>query len=140
MDILIYTDGAARGNPGISASGFAIYKDDKLIHEESVYNDIKTNNFAEYTAVILALKWCKKNLGTNINITLYSDSELVVKQLNYEYKVKSDNIIPLNEEVKKLAKEFTSVKFKNVPRSNHYISMVDKKLNNLLDEIQKKHT
>ena len=59
----IYTDGAARGNPGESASGFSIFDaSGKEVASSSFYNGIKTNNFAEYTAIIRALEWCEANL------------------------------------------------------------------------------
>ncbi|MCL5434048.1 MAG: ribonuclease HI family protein [Candidatus Marsarchaeota archaeon] len=135
MVIFVYTDGASRNNPGISASGFAVFNNDKLIYKKSIYNGVQTNNFAEYTAVISALKWCKKNIGTDVDIILYSDSELVIKQLIGKYKVKSFNIIKLNYTAKELIHEFKSIKFKNVLRSNYYISMVDNDLNILLDKI-----
>ncbi len=137
---IIYTDGAARGNPGESASGFAVFSGKKLLALKVKYNGIATNNFAEYTAIIEALKWCSANIGSSCSIAIYSDSELVVKQLNGEYKVKSDNLIGLNAKAIALAEGFHEVKFKNVRRSNSGISMVDKALNDYLDNLAKRNS
>ncbi len=132
--VKIYTDGAARGNPGESASGFAAFVGGKLVAFKVKYNGNATNNFAEYTAIIEALKWCSSaNLCNSCSIKLYSDSELAVKQLNKEYKIRSSSMLLLNEKVLALAKNFHDVKFNNVPRSNKGISMVDKALNDYLD-------
>ncbi len=137
---IIYTDGAARGNPGPSASGFAVFdeKGNKIV-AKSFYNGIKTNNFAEYTAIIKALEWCEANLpnpeGTELKFI--SDSELVVRQLNGEYKIKSGKMAELNATVKELTKWFKSVSFANRRRSDPGISAVDKSLNELLDRKSK---
>lgn len=134
-NVTIYTDGAARGNPGPSASGYSIYKGKELLSKECKYNGARTNNYAEYTAIIMALSWCSDNLITaeNLEIELYSDSELVVRQLKGKYKVRSKDMKQLHEEVLKLSEEFDSVSFDNLPRSNPNISKVDKMLNQLLD-------
>ncbi|MEM0149693.1 MAG: RNase H family protein [Candidatus Micrarchaeaceae archaeon] len=138
--IYIYTDGAARGNPGESGSGFLVIKSDKVIKESVSYNGIKTNNYAEYKAMINALSWCAKNLGTpkDIDVTVTSDSELVVKQLNGQYAVKSADMRILNAKVKALASTFHEVIFRNVRRSNRYIARVDGNINAFLDRIKKK--
>ncbi|MGC8648996.1 MAG: ribonuclease HI family protein [Candidatus Micrarchaeia archaeon] len=137
--VYVYTDGASRGNPGRSASGFAIYNStDEIIKDAAIYNGIKTNNYAEYNAIILALTWCKNNLDNSTEIILTSDSELVIKQINGVYKIKSLILKQLNEEVLALAKFFKSIKFRNDLRTNPKIAYVDKKLNFLLDSIEKK--
>ena len=136
MDIIIYTDGASRGNPGKSASGFAVYEGEKLIKEDVLYNNIATNNYAEYKAVIGALTWCKNNLKNikEINCTVYSDSQLVVNQLNRAYKVKSERILELYRKVNEIAKDFKGIKFVNVRRSDPKIERVDKNINLFLDD------
>ncbi len=138
--VRIYTDGAARGNPGHSASGFMVYgKDGKLLKKHAEYNGIKTNNFAEYRAVMLALEWCLKGLAfpPHATIALYSDSEVVVRQLNGTYKSKSKALQPLKSQVKELEKGFKSVTFNNVPREEEHIKLVDRSLNDLLDSLGK---
>ena len=92
MEITIYTDGAARGNPGLSASGYMIMKENKAEIKTVFSNGAKTNNYAEYAAVIAALKKVVSVYGNEIEITLYSDSQLVVNQLNNKFKVKDKYI------------------------------------------------
>ncbi|MCL5112338.1 MAG: ribonuclease HI family protein [Candidatus Marsarchaeota archaeon] len=137
-EITIYTDGASRGNPGPSASGFAVYEGSRLLKRMSKYNGIKTNNFAEYTAIMLALRWCANNTKNpkELNITLYSDSELVVRQINGEYKVRSAEMKKLNEAVHRLKVLFGSAAFFNRLRSDPGVSAVDKGLNELLDRME----
>ena len=83
----------------------------------------------------IALEWCTKNIADykNLEIALYSDSELVVRQLNGHYKVKSEELKPLNEKARKFSREFKSAAFKNVPREHTGIRRVDNALNRLLD-------
>ncbi len=135
--ISIYTDGASRGNPGISASGFNVFDGRKFLHGHFEYNGITTNNYAEYRAVLLSLTWCSTNLDnpSELTIELYSDSELVVRQLNMQYKTKSKPLIILAREVNKISKRFKTVRFSNLPRGNKNISAVDRELNILLDNI-----
>jgi ribonuclease HI len=140
LKLIVSTDGAARGNPGPSASGYSIRDSDgRLVESNSIYNGIKTNNFAEYNAVIHALQWCISRFPDHkqIEIELYSDSELIVKQLTGKYKVKSRDLLHLNEKAMHLTKEFKSVAFKNVPRSDRRISEVDNALNILLDTMER---
>ncbi len=134
MHIEIYTDGAARGNPGRSASGFSVYSGEKILKEDVWSNGIKTNNFAEYTAIINALKWCLENTDAKeAQITVYSDSQLVVNQMNGSYKIKSSDMKELNAKLRRLCGEFAEVGFKSVPRSNSLIARVDRRLNAFLD-------
>ncbi|MEM4097724.1 MAG: ribonuclease HI family protein [Candidatus Micrarchaeaceae archaeon] len=123
--IRIYTDGASQGNPGKSASGWAIYNDGKLIKEGIAYNGIKTNNYAEYMAMILALEWCSKNISSSEKIEIYSDSRLATMQASGKFKVKSASLQELNSRLMGLAKKFREVKFINVPRENANIAKVD---------------
>ncbi|MCL4383209.1 MAG: ribonuclease HI family protein [Candidatus Marsarchaeota archaeon] len=134
----VYTDGAARGNPGQSASGFSIYKNDILIKKFLKFNNIKTNNYAEYNAIILALVWCSKNLRQEDTIKFYSDSELVVNQINQRFKIKAKHLIKLFNRVNELKKHFENISFIHVNRANQKISLVDKSLNQFLDRIARK--
>ena len=133
-DVTIYTDGAARGNPGPSASGFMAYHGGRLLHKHFEYNGKQTNNYAEYRAILLALEWCvsEKSIG---HVRLYSDNELVVRQLNGDYRLKSASLRPLNESVKECVKRLKRVEFGNVRRENIYIKAVDRALNGLLDDV-----
>ncbi|MCL4380820.1 MAG: ribonuclease HI family protein [Candidatus Marsarchaeota archaeon] len=133
MRVKIFTDGAARGNPGNGASGFDIYENSVLKKSFVKYNGICTNNFSEYTAIILALKWCRKNLKQDDEIEIVSDSLLVVSQIAGKFKVRSQSLAPLSEEVARLKSYFKSVRFSHVVRTNTGVANVDRKLNLFLD-------
>ena len=90
--IKIYTDGAARGNPGLAAVGYIIFRGDKLIKKNVKYIGKSTNNIAEYRAVINALRIAPKNK----EITLYSDSKLIVNQITGKFKVKKEHQLKIN--------------------------------------------
>ncbi|MFH1231281.1 MAG: ribonuclease HI family protein [Planctomycetota bacterium] len=138
--IEIYTDGASRGNPGPSAIGIFI-KDasGREIVKKGEYLGETTNNVAEYTAVIRGLKYLlnKKLFGTtDIEVILYTDSELIVNQLNGNYRIKSPNLIPLAIEVRRLLKKIPKIKFNLIIRQENKIA--DKLANksmNLQDDI-----
>jgi ribonuclease HI len=89
--------------------------------------------------VIKALEWCAANIpDKDSEIDVHSDSEIVVKQLNGAYKVKSGYLSPLNAKARELASAFHMVRFLNVPRENALVSKVDSNLNTLLDAIGEK--
>lgn len=138
MKFYVYTDGASRGNPGKSASGFMILDGSgKKLLGRIFYNGVKTNNFAEYNAVVLALERIKKTYGDGNEVLLFSDSKLVVNQINGVYKTKDASLIGMNKKAVALAKDFDSCSFTNVPRENKRIKTVDKALNIFLDKIKK---
>lgn len=97
MTLTVYTDGGALNNPGPAASAYVIYKDDKnILFQEGVFLGPQTNNYAEYNAVVLALKKIKALLDsgqarmTDVKkIVFFSDSKLLVSQLNGLYRVKN---------------------------------------------------
>jgi ribonuclease HI len=94
----MYTDGACRGNPGPSGIGVVILKDDKVIHEIAQYVGEGTNNVAEYAALLAGLDYCvKKKLSP---LEILADSQLMIRQLSGQYKVKHPNIIPLFQKAK----------------------------------------
>jgi len=82
----LFTDGGSRGNPGPSAIGGVLYNNNDKIDEFSEYIGITTNNVAEYTALLTGIKLVKK-YPKILHIDIYVDSELVVKQLNGQYKI-----------------------------------------------------
>ena len=138
--ITVYTDGASRGNPGPSASGYMAVQGGKAVSSEFEYNGVKTNNYAEYHAVEMALSWCLENLSSppSAKVSVFSDSELVVRQLKGEYKTKAPRLRDLKERVEELALKFGSVRFGNLPRSDPRIDQVDAELNRLLDATSSK--
>jgi len=92
MRIRVFTDGGARGNPGIA--GYGIYIEDgdkKTLFEEAKFLGVKTNNEAEYLGLIGALDWIDNNL-TEAEIEINSDSQLLVRQMQGKYKVKAENL------------------------------------------------
>ncbi len=111
------TDGASKGNPGPSGIGFIIEKDGVVLKECCEYIGKATNNIAEYTAFIAALKRMKKLVASDVII--YSDSELAVKQINGIYKVKNKGLKPLYSKVIKLLEEFDSFRVIHVPREEN---------------------
>lgn len=117
-EIIFFIDGASQGNPGHSGIGIvAVDTCGKRIKEISEYIGEVTNNVAEYTALNFALA---EALILNFkNISIKSDSELLVKQLNGEYKVKSNNIKSLYLQAKHLIKGFNSVKVSYIQRTKN---------------------
>ena len=116
--IIMHTDGAARGNPGPAAIGVTL-KDEKgnLLDTVSKYLGVTTNNQAEYRAVIAGLEKALK-LGAK-QVTLYSDSELVVRQILGRYKVKNAGLLPLYQEALKLIGKLDNFKAINVLRGKN---------------------
>jgi len=118
--IMIYTDGGSRGNPGPAACAFVVEKNGIDIFKNSKYLGKATNNFAEYSGVILALKWLNENSPKGSSVVFYLDSELVVKQINAIYKVKDKDLRNLFFEALSLMKKFGSdFIFKHIPREKN---------------------
>jgi len=117
MILNIYTDGGARGNPGPAGIGAVIFDDaGKVVKEFGEYIGKATNNQAEYTALIRGLEEAVKLKPTKINCFL--DSELVVKQLNKEYKVKNTEIKELYGKVLEIG-FFKAITFNYIPREKN---------------------
>ena len=131
-DVVIYCDGGSRGNPGPSALGVVIKTTKgEIIEEIGEFLGEQTNNYAEYMAVVKALEFVKaKNIS---KARFYLDSELVVKQLNGLYKIKSDNIKHLNQRVNEL-RSGLDVSFEHVYRENN--KEADAIVNQVLDSIK----
>ena len=128
--IIIFSDGGARGNPGPAGIGAVLYNEDKkIIAEISHYLGETTNNQAEYRALIAAIKKARELGGQEI--VCYLDSELVVKQLNREYKVKNKDLAPLFLEVYNLSLGFQKISFIHIPREQN--SVADRLANEAMD-------
>ncbi|MBE0573279.1 ribonuclease HI family protein [Candidatus Dojkabacteria bacterium] len=132
MNFKLFTDGGSRGNPGSSAAAFLLFNDNDLIDLGAKFLGSATNNFAEYNALIEGLKLAKKHTDS---VACFLDSELVVKQINGEYKVSSADIKPLVSKVKELAKDFSSISFTHVPRAEN--KHADKLVNIILDSLER---
>lgn len=132
MILTIYTDGASRGNPGKASYGFVVFNEDKKkVHEEGKYLGIKTNNFAEYSAVLKALEYVKKSFPEVAEIKFLMDSKLVAEQLSGRYKIKSPNLISLITQIKTLIEGFEKISYKHISRENN--SLADAQANKALD-------
>lgn len=115
--IEIYIDGASKGNPGPSGIGVIICKDGRTIKNISSYIGTATNNIAEYTAFIFGLQEALKLKAEYV--TVNTDSELLYKQINKTYKIKSPNIIGLYHQALNLLSAFKDVKVTHIPRENN---------------------
>lgn len=114
----LYTDGGARGNPGPAAGGVVLYNEQgEVFHKASKYFGIGTNNQAEYKALLLGLNLAKDE-GVQ-EISVYLDSELVVKQLVGLYKVKDTHLALLYAEIKLLESYFKVITYTHVPRTQN---------------------
>lgn len=137
--ITVYTDGGSRGNPGPAAVGVYIETLGKKIGE---CIGIRTNNDAEYEALILALQKIKSLVGKEkakrCEINCFLDSELVVKQLNHEYKLKEKRIQQYFIEIWNLMLEYGKVTFTHVPREKNKVA--DAIVNESLDNQCKQNT
>lgn len=123
MEIIIHTDGGARGNPGPAGIGAVIeYENGKKNYSEFI-GDNRTNNEAEYEALIFALKKAKQLAGKKrakqMRVKCYSDSELMVKQLNHQYKLKEERIQKYFIEIWNLMLDFNRVEFEHIRREKN---------------------
>ncbi|GAB6100282.1 ribonuclease HI family protein [Halanaerocella petrolearia] len=118
MNLVMYTDGGSRGNPGPAGVGAVVYSDQEKIKEVSEYIGQATNNVAEYQAVISGLEVLTKDYSQK-KIEVRADSQLLVKQLTGEYRVKSNNLKPLYNQIKELIDNFSQVDFVHIPREQN---------------------
>ena len=134
MKLIINTDGGARGNPGPAGIGFVI-KDpnNKILVEKGQYIGEKTNNEAEYLALIEGLKEVSK-MNTIEEVKVIADSELMIKQLNGEYKVKQEHLKILFNEIKKLEQSIGKIVYTHVKRE--FNKEADKLVNIAIDKHQ----
>jgi len=134
--IIVYTDGASRGNPGPASIGVVVYNDKKnILKKYSKTIGETTNNDAEYQAVVFALKKMKAFFGKknikNYEILIKSDSQLLVSQLTGKYKIKDSNIQKLFIQIWNLKIDYHKVDFKYIPREEN--KLADKLANEALD-------
>jgi ribonuclease HI len=130
MELTIFTDGASRNNPGEAGAGIFILRDGKPVDKIARYLGTTTNNIAEYQAAIIGLERCVK-LGASM-VKLHADSELMVKQLNGQYKVKNEGLKPLHARVKELIAKIGTVEVQYIPRERN--KEADALANQAIDE------
>ncbi len=137
-EINLYTDGGARGNPGPAGAGIWIETLQKKYSQ--FLGENKTNNEAEYEALILGLKKIKSLLGKKqakeTKVKCFLDSELVVKQLNHQYKLKEKRIQQYFLEIWNLGLDFKQLIFQHIPREKNKIA--DQLVNQALDKEKSK--
>ena len=129
--LVVRTDGASRGNPGHAAAGVVVQTSDgALLAQGKQYLGVMTNNQAEYRALILGLKAVAHFAPSRV--TVYMDSELVVKQMLGQYKVRDAGLETLWREARALAATLPSVSFNHVLRGKN--ALADRLANEALDE------
>ena len=127
--IIIYTDGGARGNPGPAGIGIVLKRGEETVEEFGAYIGDATNNQAEYSALLAGLERATKYTDTELHCIL--DSELVVRQLNGEYKVKSEQLKKLVHQVRSLEQRFKQVTYEHTLRAGN--QRADALVNQALD-------
>ena len=126
-------DGASRGNPGLSAIGIIIKQNEKILIEHSEFLGVRTNNQAEYEALRRALEICNT---LDKELTVFSDSELLVNQRNAKYKIRNQNLKMISREISNLEKNFDKIQYRRIPREKN--NKADKLANMALDDYIKK--
>ncbi len=130
--IFVNCDGGSRGNPGPAAIGIVVWDENRNVLE--VYKNCignATNNVAEYSALIKALKIASEY--SKKEVCVFMDSELVVRQMNGQYRVKKDHLLDLYQEVKVAEKVFEKVVYVSVGRNDKYQEVADTLVNQALD-------
>ena len=119
--IIIYTDGGSRGNPGNAGAGaYITHEDGTVLKRCSEPLGVRTNNYAEYQAVILGLENLKRMMGDKVKdmeIEIKMDSELVQRQLSGKYQIKEETLFPQFIKIWNMrVKDFPNIKFTHIPR------------------------
>ncbi|MEA2112990.1 MAG: ribonuclease HI family protein [Patescibacteria group bacterium] len=123
-EITIFTDGGSRGNPGDAGAGAVIFSSTGLeLRATSKFLGTKTNNWAEYEAVVIGLELAQKVFGKDLvkmEVTIKMDSQLVQRQLNGEYQIKEETLFSQYIKVHNLiVKNFRNIKFTYIPRAEN---------------------
>ncbi len=127
----VYSDGAARGNPGLSGAGAVLVEPSgQVVDRLGKFLGVQTNNYAEYMGLLIGLRRAR-DLGVR-EIEVFADSELMIRQLGGRYQVKSATLRPLYEEAVKLLNDFSRVKLVHVPREMN--KAADEMSNRAIDE------
>ncbi len=125
-------DGASRGNPGLSAIGIIVKENETILIEHAEFLGIRTNNQAEYEALRRALEICIK---LDKEITILSDSELLIRQRNLKYRIRNQQLKLISREISILEKNFEKIQYKHIPREKN--NKADRLANKALDEYLK---
>lgn len=117
----VFVDGGSRGNPGPSGGGFVVFRGAEKVLEGSEYYGEKTNNQSEYLALRTALREIYSKFP-DLGVHCFMDSQLVVEQMNGNYKVKSQNVRPFFEEVSRIADQLKSFTIKHIEREQNALA------------------
>jgi ribonuclease HI len=132
MKLRLFTDGGSRGNPGPAAYAFVLQSEDgRTVLEKAKFLGVATNNEAEYNGLLAGLAAAKESGADEIEVTM--DSELVVKQMQGFYSVRSPNLIPLHREARLRFTGFRRPIIQHARREHPVISRADALLNEELD-------
>ncbi len=135
-EVNLYCDGGSRGNPGPSASGFAILDMGRnVVVKKGIYLGVTTNNQAEYQSLKFGLEEALAMRARTVHV--YMDSLLVINQMKGIFKVKNRDLWPIHESIKELCRKFEQVIFTHVPRELN--KLADGAVNESLDEAAKQH-
>ncbi len=133
--IVVYCDGGSRGNPGPAGIGVVIMRGNRAIGKYGQSIGVRTNNEAEYEAVIFALQKIKHLFGKqktrDLEIEIRMDSELVARQLSGKYKIEEERLFPLFIKIWNLKMHFGEISFVEIPREQN--AEADKLLNEELN-------
>jgi ribonuclease HI len=130
--LFLYTDGASRGNPGPSAWAYILLDGNRNVIEERAGSTGRgTNNEAEYHGLIEGLRAAVRHGCTWLSV--FSDSELVIRQMNGRYRVASPRLIPLYREAQSVSEGFAKIEYHSVPRDQPVIAKADRLCNQVLD-------
>jgi len=133
-DVKLYADGGSRGNPGPSASGYAIFDmHNTIVVKKSVYLGVTTNNQAEYQALKFGLEEAQRMQARTVHV--YMDSLLVINQMLGIFKIKNKDLWPIHAAIVDIVQKFSHVSFTHVPRELNKIA--DSAVNEALDEAEK---
>ena len=131
IEATLFADGGSRGNPGPAASGAVLIgSDGRILHEVGHYLGVATNNVAEWTALKLGLEAAIEHGVSSLAVRL--DSQLVVRQVSGEYRVKHPDLQPLHLRVKSLLRKFAHVDVRHIPREEN--ALADAVVNRVLDQ------
>lgn len=131
MKYVVYSDGGSRGNPGKSAYAIVVTQNGRVVHEHAEFLGVHTNNYAEYRGLIAGISKILELGGTEAEFVM--DSQLVIRQMTGQYKVKSPDMRELHDDAVALSSMIPKVEFRNVRRSEEYIPRADALLNAEMD-------
>jgi ribonuclease HI len=118
VKLVVHVDGGARGNPGPAAAACVLSTPDgDVVGEHAELLGATTNNVAEYRALLLGLRQARELGATDVEVV--GDSELIAKQLQGLYKVRKEDLRPLHEEARALARQFERFSIRTVPRAQN---------------------